>query len=166
MLQVNRRPLLVRHLREWYFTLTRPLQVLYWYLFRPSRPGAKTFVFHGERLLLVRLGYAHKRWVLPGGGIDRGEEPEAAAKREVFEESGLRLEKLTYIDQRHHTNQYRKVTVFYYTAAAATENLVIDGQEIVDAGWFPLSELPEALSPRLREEITMYTTWKYGTQNS
>jgi 8-oxo-dGTP pyrophosphatase MutT (NUDIX family) len=33
-------------------------------------------------------------WILPGGGLDEGESPEAAARREVLEETGLRLGEL------------------------------------------------------------------------
>ncbi len=31
------------------------------------------------------------RWITPGGGIDPGESPEEAARRELFEETGLAL---------------------------------------------------------------------------
>ena len=37
------------------------------------------------------------RWSLIGGSIDDGESPEQAAKREVFEEIGIRVEKLRYL---------------------------------------------------------------------
>lgn len=41
-----------------------------------------------ERILLSRYAQPDGRWVLPGGGVDHGESPEAAAVREVFEETG------------------------------------------------------------------------------
>jgi 8-oxo-dGTP diphosphatase len=45
-----------------------------------------------DRLLLVRLSErteAPGSWTLPGGGVEFGEHPEAAALRELHEETGL-----------------------------------------------------------------------------
>jgi 8-oxo-dGTP diphosphatase len=48
------------------------------------------FVFQGDEVLLTRL---HDRdWDIPGGVIDPGETPEVAAVREVWEETGVRVE--------------------------------------------------------------------------
>jgi 8-oxo-dGTP diphosphatase len=46
----------------------------------------------GEILLLKRTaGAMSGQWFLPGGAVERGERPEVAAQRELFEESGLEL---------------------------------------------------------------------------
>ncbi len=42
------------------------------------------------RMLVVRQRYT-SGWVFPGGGVDRGEAPVTAVKREVMEETGVRL---------------------------------------------------------------------------
>lgn len=48
------------------------------------------FAFHGEGLLMVRL--RKRGWDIPGGRIDPGETPAAAAVREVREEACARVE--------------------------------------------------------------------------
>ena len=68
----------------------------------PSRyqyiPRVLVFVTNGERILLLRRA-AHKRlWPgllnAPGGHVERGEDPYAAAQREVMEETGVHVESL------------------------------------------------------------------------
>jgi len=160
MLIVKRRPLLIRTLRKVFYFCAQPMQKTYWYIFRPYRPGAKTFIFYHDKLLLVRIGYAHKKWVLPGGGIERWEESAQAAVREAKEESGVVIDSPIYVNERSYNNQYKKVTVFYYTDTTPSDDIVIDGQEVIDAGWFDLTSLPDNHASRLDEEIVMYNKWR------
>jgi 8-oxo-dGTP pyrophosphatase MutT (NUDIX family) len=55
------------------------------------RPAVRALVVDDEgRFLLVRLSYPHGAWwVLPGGGLDDGEDDETALRRELREEIGL-----------------------------------------------------------------------------
>ena len=58
-------------------------------LANPAVFGVAGFVLNGEgKVLLVRQTYM-TGWRIPGGGIDRGETPEAAVRRELKEEIGL-----------------------------------------------------------------------------
>lgn len=58
-------------------------------IWAPTVLGVAGAVFDGSgRVLLVRHRY-NPGWRLPGGGVDRGETPQAAILRELREEVGL-----------------------------------------------------------------------------
>lgn len=60
---------------------------------RRQRVAAYALVVRGDRVLLTRTsvhGPHPGTWTLPGGGVEHGEVPSAAAAREVLEETGLR----------------------------------------------------------------------------
>jgi ADP-ribose pyrophosphatase YjhB (NUDIX family) len=161
MLIVRQKSRVARFVSQGWYDAIRPLQKCYWFLFRPYRPGVKTFIFCKGNILLVQIGYSHKSWVIPGGGIDRREQPVAAARREAEEETGIAVTNVSYVGERSNTRQYKRVTVFYYAAEVDDDTVVIDGQEIIDAAWFPLDALPTSLRQNVREEITMHTNWKH-----
>lgn len=49
----------------------------------------------GSILMLQRVDVVEPAWQLPQGGLDRGEQPEAAAWRELREEAGLTADHVT-----------------------------------------------------------------------
>jgi ADP-ribose pyrophosphatase YjhB (NUDIX family) len=70
---------------------------------RRQRVAAYALLRRGDELLLSRLA-PHVRfqgWTLPGGGVDHGEHPRDALRREIYEETGLHAEPGRLLDVYH-----------------------------------------------------------------
>lgn len=108
---------------------------------------------HDERLLLVHQP-PQPGWSLPGGLLNRREQPLDGAVREVREEIGVKLEPeaLTPLVPNAQVNpRIQQVDlVFTATVDAATTRLTVDQTEIADARWFPVDDLPPLTGPTLR----------------
>jgi 8-oxo-dGTP diphosphatase len=55
------------------------------------RPGVYAVLWDGGHILATHQAEPVPEFQLPGGGIDRGEQPIAALHREVFEETGWKI---------------------------------------------------------------------------
>jgi ADP-ribose pyrophosphatase YjhB (NUDIX family) len=82
--------------------------------------AASAILFRGPSVLLVRRRgpEADAPWSFPGGHVEAGETAEAAARREVREETGLEATLLGRTAIHHHVANGRRyrITVFHGTA--------------------------------------------------
>jgi len=115
---------------------------IYWFLFRPVSAGVKVVLTYRGEVLVVRHTYGMKRYTFPGGGVEKMETPEKAAIREIKEELGVNLEEVIFCGSFISTEEYKKDTVYVYTAELDGKNIIIDGIEIQEASWFFKKELP------------------------
>ena len=119
--------------------------ILHWGLLRRAMTlGVRVLVEDGAgRILLVRHTYV-PGWHFPGGAVDPGECAEAAAIRELREETGVALStrpKLVGI-YRNIAGTGRDHVVLFRTAVAQVGALPAPNSEIAEVGWFARSELP------------------------
>ena len=109
----------------------------YWFVRRPRTNGALAALWHDGRLLLVKNSY-RRQYSLPGGYVRPGEDPRAAASREVREEIRVAIAPERFELAYHGTRpfEFRSDTLDIYEAALDAEPEVrIDEVEIVWAGW-------------------------------
>lgn len=124
-----------------------------------SRPifqnGASVIVLNENNQLLLGLRSDNKCWGYAGGSIELGESLEEAAMRELYEEFNIKANHLDffgvfsgpelYYQYPNGDEVYNIDTVFickdFHGIAKA------DGEELTQAKWFNLDQLPEAISP-------------------
>ncbi len=106
------------------------------------------------RLLMVRHSYGSRHWQFPGGGIGRGEEPEAAARREFAEELRCGLLALTLLGTVEEPYQSAINVVHVFTGLVDGEPAV-DGRELVEARFFARHELPRPLGREAAKRLDM-----------
>ena len=100
------------------------------------------------QLALIRRGIAPYlgSWALPGGFVRMEEALEAAARREIEEETGVRgvfLEQLYTFGKPDRDPRSRVITVAYY-ALVPGEHLVLRADtDASDASWFDVAKLPD-----------------------
>jgi len=80
------------------------------------------------------------QWNIPAGGVDEGENVFDAAKREVFEESGCRVEITGILEIINKNLENLDVIIFIFDTKLIEDNIQIDGEEISDVKWFSYEE--------------------------
>ncbi len=96
----------------------------------------------GRVLLLKHRFRPGAGWGMPGGFIERGEQPEAALKRELREEIGLEVEQLKLFTVRSFKKLKQVEIIFLAKAVGETAQL---NYEIQKATWFLPEEFPKGL---------------------
>jgi 8-oxo-dGTP diphosphatase len=105
-------------------------------------------ICHIERtdgdVLLVRHAY-RSRWGIPGGLLQRGEAPAAAAVREVFEEVGMRIELIGEPAVVVDAGPQRIDLIFRARPVvdAESDQARPSSPEIAEVAWFAADVLPE-----------------------
>jgi 8-oxo-dGTP pyrophosphatase MutT (NUDIX family)/GNAT superfamily N-acetyltransferase len=136
-----------------------------------SRPfilvGSAVLVFNREYEVLLQLRSDTGRWGIPGGAMEPGESFEETARRELFEETGLQLNKLKFLDVvagEEYYFRYPNGDEIYNAIALFAckewegELVMLDG-ESKDLRFFSLDNLPPLQG---RPELILSKVKDYG----
>ena len=127
-------------------------------------------VFKDDRVLLVRRGKAPARgqWAIPGGSVLLGETLQAAAEREIWEETGIRIAagKPVYtfdVVDRDAKNRIRYHYVIVDLEATYRSGAVRPGDDALEARWVTAHELNEMeVSPPTRQLLSRH--YAFGSE--
>jgi len=102
---------------------------------------------NGFEILLIKRKFDPfaNMWALPGGFVDMDETIEAAASRELFEEtnlSGIQLEQFHVFSELDRDPRGRTISVVFI-GFHTDQQEVIAKDDAKEACWYPLNELPE-----------------------
>jgi len=123
----------------------------WWRLVPSSARGVRVLVLNARgEVLLIRHSYGSGRWMHPGGGLGRREDPVAGAVREAREETGCRLDPaLVLSHDRDRAYGHETWLVAGWTADAPQP----DNREILDARFFAPGDPPEDVAATLAARL-------------
>jgi len=122
--------------------------------------AAKGFVVNDGKLLLIkRRGndvHCAEKWEIPGGRLDKGEDPYAGVKREVMEETGLDITVVMPMSVNYFIREDGQ-TITGIVFACRTDNLDVTlSEEHTEHKWLPLEEAKELIFDPMKKEIDRF----------
>ncbi len=119
-------------------------------------PAVSVALVHGDRVLLVRRGRAPSRglYAFPGGRVEAGETAEAAARRELAEETSLAAGPLSLYREYRIEREEPAATGFRLMVFSGrfAGGSAVAGDDADEAGWFSLAEMENLpVIPSVRE---------------
>lgn len=108
--------------------------------------SAGGIVFYKDNVLVLKK--FNGDYVLPKGRVEDNEDKEETAKREVFEETGVRTETIKYLGEIHYTysdhiETFERVhkTVYWFLMKGKNSSLTPQREEgFVEAKYFPINK--------------------------
>ena len=111
-------------------------------LYPKISPAVIVAVTDGDRLLLTKYqGRAFKRYALVAGFNEIGESIEDTVRREVLEETGLRVKNLRFYKSQPWVFT-DSLLMGFYCELDGSDRITIQESELSEAGWYARDEIP------------------------
>ncbi|AGZ38362.1 NUDIX domain-containing protein [Actinoplanes friuliensis] len=131
----------------------------------PEDPlGADVWVFDAGLSQVLLVQHPWRGWVAPGGQVEPGETPRDAARRELFEETGVEAE---LFDQpagvnvrSYHPERPASLSLSY--AAIVDSAVPLVGEPGQPAAWMKLDQSWESCFPEDVSRIRQHAEWLAG----
>lgn len=81
------------------------------------------------------------KWNVPAGGLDENESLMEGAKREIYEETGCKVEITGILEIINEILESVNVVCFFFDTKIISENIKADGEEISNVKWFTYEEI-------------------------
>ncbi len=117
-----------------------PVVKTYWRILKPKSFGVKVVIIHPNetsKVLLVRHSYGNTSlWNIPGGGYSpRKEKAESAARREIFEELGVKALHLKLLGEYLTSSEGKQDTVTMFSGTIENVTTIKTNPEIAELEW-------------------------------
>ena len=117
------------------------------YYANPSSATAAFILNEKEELLVVRRAKEPSKDTLdlPGGFVDIGEDIEQGMRREIEEETGLKVDEIEYLFSTPNEYMYSGMLIYTidsdYLVRVSGDVHPVGADDAADAHWIPLSEV-------------------------
>ena len=134
----------------------------------PISTGDGAVIDEAGRILLIRRA-DNRKWAMPGGALAVGETPAQGVIREVFEETGVRAEAVSFAGV-HDSRLCGSLAPFHLyhflflcrpLNGGAQEHTPSHAAEVLDIRWFAEDALPPDVDPgHVTRIAAAYRTWR------
>jgi len=136
-----------------------------------ARAGLGVLILKNNKVLLGKRNddaikadsalHGEGTWTCPGGKIDFGERIADAAKKEIFEETGIKAKDLEVISVTNEiVHDAHFVTIGFLCKEFEGEPRIMEPEEITEWKWFQINKLPEPIYPPSLKLINNYLEGK------
>lgn len=137
---------------------------VYLFFVRPLTLGVRVMLIRDGNVLLVRQTYMNG-WFMPGGGMQKNETTEQAARREAREEVHAELRSISLLGVYSNFKEWKSD----HNVLFLSEDFDLGGghdREIAELKFFPLDALPPDVWPGHRQRLLEYRNMSREQQAS